>query len=84
MERTQKCSECGGELETGFVPDVSIATPFKTSWHRGEPDEKKRILDFMQYGPDVKYDRSQLIAIQTFRCTQCGLLKMYANPPASA
>jgi len=82
MNEAQKCSDCGGELETGFVPDVSMATAFKSSWHRGEPDDKT-ILDFLKYGPGVKYDRSKLIAIQAFRCTQCGLLKMYANHSTS-
>ncbi len=78
MAHNQKCADCGEELEAGFIPDISLATAFKSSWHRGEPDDKT-MLDFLKYGPGVKFDRSHLIAIQALRCTKCGLLKFYAN-----
>ena len=79
MDLSQTCTGCGAELEIGFIPDVSMAVALKLSWHRGEPDDKT-MLDFLKYGPGVKYDRSQLIAIRALRCTKCGLLKLYANP----
>ena len=83
MDPGQSCAECGAELEIGFIPDVSMPTAFKSSWHRGEPGDKT-MLDYLKQGPGgVKYDRSQLIAIRALRCTKCGLLKLYANPKIS-
>ncbi len=79
MALSQTCADCGAELEIGFIPDLSLAAVFKSSWHPGEPGDKT-ILDFLKYGPGVKYDRSQLIAIRALRCTKCGLVKLYANP----
>ncbi len=78
MDLGQECADCGAEMEIGFIPDLSMATAFRSSWHRGEPDDKT-ILDFLKYGPGVKYDRSQLIPVRALRCTKCGLLKLYAN-----
>ena len=78
MDINQECTDCEAELENGFILDISVATAFKASWHRGEPDDKT-ILDFLRYGPGIKHDHSKLLAIQALRCTKCGLLKLYAN-----
>ncbi len=78
MTQTTKCPDCDGEMELGFIPDVSMGAALQTSWHRGIPDDKT-ILDFLKYGPGVKYDRSQLLAVRAYRCKHCGLLRLYAN-----
>jgi hypothetical protein len=75
---TKKCSDCGGTLESGFVPDMSYGAAFQSSWHAGEPDEKS-MLDYLKFGQGIKYDRTQLILIEAWRCCDCGLLKFYAN-----
>lgn len=35
-EQTQ-CRECGGEMEAGFIADVSEATVLQQTWVRGIP-----------------------------------------------
>lgn len=80
MSQPQACSDCGGELEIGILPDVSMAAALQSAWHRGEPDDKT-ILDYLKLGPGVKYERSQLIPIRALRCTNCGVLAMYAKSP---
>ena len=80
MDQAQKCTDCAGELETGFIPDITLGAALQTSWHRGEPDDKT-MLDYLKHGPGVKYERSQLIAVRALRCKQCGVLKLYAKTP---
>ena len=78
MEPTTLCPDCNGELELGFVPDVTMFKALQLSWHRGTPDDKT-FLEFLKYGPSVKYDRSQLLPIRAYRCQNCGLLRLFAD-----
>ena len=78
MTQPSRCADCDGELEVGFIPDVSMGAALQTAWHRGVPDDKT-ILDYLKFGPGVKYDRSQLLPVRAFRCKACGLLRLYAN-----
>ncbi len=42
MNSPRQCADCGGELEMGFVPDVSVTVAQQSSWHRGEHDKTSR------------------------------------------
>jgi hypothetical protein len=64
-----RCSECGGEMEVGFLVDVTDSRTLQQRWARG-PVVKSWIL-----GVKVK----QSLLIETHRCKNCGLLKSYAK-----
>jgi hypothetical protein len=64
-----RCSECGGEMEAGFIADVAESSVLQQRWARG-PVEKKWIG-----GVKVK----ESLPVTTHRCQSCGLLKSYAK-----
>ena len=68
-----KCTDCGIEMETGFLVDQR---GLGTDWHRGFPESATFVgLETSAY----KIDRTQLLETTTYRCTRCGLLKSYAK-----
>jgi hypothetical protein len=73
------CPDCSGEMERGFVPDSTYGAAFLSCWHRGEPAATKGFLEKLRQGAGVRYDFEQMQVITAFRCTLCGLLKLYAN-----
>ena len=72
----QKCHECHAEMEMGFVPDFAYAAIAQMVWHRGDP-EPSRILG-VKTG-SVKVDQQEFVPITAYRCTGCGLLRLYAD-----
>ena len=78
------CSDCGGELELGFIPDVTYGNVWQSCWHRGDANEKKTFLQKLVSGGGVNYDEREMIAITVYRCSSCGLLKLYATPASES
>ncbi|MBC7909335.1 MAG: hypothetical protein H7Y30_02480 [Pyrinomonadaceae bacterium] len=74
-----KCSECGGEMEEGFILDRSYGTRLVSSWVKGSPEPS------FWLGLSVK--GKEFRTVQTWRCVQCGFLKSYAvtevDPPSN-
>jgi hypothetical protein len=66
-----RCSDCGGEMETGFMLDYSYAALLQQRWVKDAP--KFGWLG----GLKVKQDATR--AVLTERCKGCGLLKSYAR-----
>jgi hypothetical protein len=69
-ERTP-CGECAGEVEAGFIADVSEATVLQQTWVRGIP--QKRWIG------GLKVDRKNCVPVRANRCKNCGFLKFYAQ-----
>jgi len=64
-----RCSECGGEMEAGFIPDVAEGKVLQQTWARG-PVEKGSFGSVKVKDP---------LPVTTHRCRNCGLLKSYAK-----
>jgi DNA-directed RNA polymerase subunit RPC12/RpoP len=74
----QKCADCDSEMELGFLPDLSHGGVHQTKWHKGEAEDSR----FLGRKTGVKVDQRELVPITAYRCSNCGLLKFYANAPA--
>lgn len=66
-----KCAKCGGEMETGFVPDYTHGGILNLYWHPGDPEPS------FWFG--TKVEKNELIPVQTYRCEDCGYLEFYAE-----
>lgn len=69
-------------MEVGFIPDASYDRVIQTCWHRGMPKSKK-LLGMKRSNEALNYDVNEMIGIETFRCTGCGLLRSYARKSES-
>jgi hypothetical protein len=70
IERTQ-CPECGGEMEGGFIADLSEASVLQQTWVRGVPEKR--------WFGGLKVDRKNCAPVRTNRCKKCGFLKSHAE-----
>ncbi len=67
------CLECGSAMEEGFIPVMmSYGEVRQTAWHAGKPERS--------WLGGVKAKEDQVTMITAYRCTKCGLLKLYAKP----
>jgi hypothetical protein len=65
-------SECGGEMEAGFMIDVAEAGVLQQKWARGLP-----VKGWL--GISVKVKKEDCLLVETHRCKSCGYLKCYAK-----
>lgn len=70
----QSCSDCGSTMEEGFIPDRTYGSIMQLNWHRGRAEE----LSVLGLKLGVNFDLKQMISVTAMRCTNCGLLKLYA------
>ncbi|KAA5546931.1 hypothetical protein FYK55_00455 [Roseiconus nitratireducens] len=88
MSDPLKCGDCGEKLELGFIPDASYAVVLQAQWHPGTPEDKT-FLGFRPQTlmgkdvPAIKHDSEHMRAITAYRCTVCGVLKLYAREKES-
>lgn len=67
-----QCPRCHGVMDRGFVVDVGDYSVAETQkWVDGEP---KRT-----FWAGVTLKNRRVIAVSTFRCSQCGYLESYAT-----
>ena len=59
-------------MEEGFLPDFARANVLQQGWAKGIPR-------LSRLGRSIKIRRQDLIAVLTFRCTQCGYLESYSS-----
>lgn len=71
IESPKTCPKCGGGMVQGFVLDGIHGGYQVSSWVRGSPQRS--------FWQGLKIDRSSLIPIGTFRCSECGFLESYAE-----
>lgn len=70
LERT-KCTECGREMETGFLVDFTYGAALAQTWTSGVPQKR--------WWGRVKVNQDQCRTVETDRCKACGFLKSYAK-----
>jgi hypothetical protein len=80
MTKNLRCTDCRGELELGYIPDVTYGFVHQAAWHEGDPKAKKGIFERLTSGAGAKFDRNYMTPITAYRCAQCGLIKLYAVP----
>ena len=66
-----KCSECGGEMEIGFIADNTEGGWVQQVWVKDRAEKK--------WIGGVKVKRENVRTLDTNRCKSCGFLKSYAN-----
>jgi predicted nucleic-acid-binding Zn-ribbon protein len=70
-EPAKTCPKCGRQMEEGYIPDRGYGVVQVAIWISGQP--RKAFLG----GIDI--DGKSMVAIQTFRCLECGYLESYAK-----
>jgi hypothetical protein len=80
MTEALRCPDCHGEMEAGYIPDTTYGGVAQAFWHPGDPKGKKTFLEAVASGGGVKYDERKTVPITTYRCSRCGMLKLYAMP----
>lgn len=81
MSGSRTCLACSGPMEPGFVPtSKGGASMFPAAWHPGAPDADKSFWEKVTTGAEgAKIDPDQLVPILAHRCSECGLLQLYAS-----
>ena len=63
------CPKCNGEMEEGFIPDITDAGVDQSRWAEGSPQPG--------FWGGTKLPKRRLL-ITTYRCMRCGYLESYA------
>lgn len=71
-----RCSDCRGEMEPGYVPDMAYGAIMNQRWVPGSPEK--------HWFAGLKVDWSDCRLLEAYRCKGCGLLKFYANALAGS
>ena len=66
-----RCTECGGEMEPGFLVDHTENGILQQRWAKGAPQKR--------WWGGLKVNRDDVRRVETARCKVCGFLKSYAN-----
>ena len=74
-----KCTACGGELETGFIPDIGHAQTWVAIWVAGAPSTDKKFWERLRSGAGVSLDAVDAKVIDAKRCRACGHLELFAT-----
>jgi hypothetical protein len=61
-------------MEEGFIPDATYGAILQSHWYPGEPDERK----FLGISTGAKIEKSEMLPIEAYRCSRCGVLRLYA------
>lgn len=69
--KEKKCNDCGGQMVEGFILDMTYGGQLVPRWVEGRPEKS------MWTG--VKAKGKECRSVETYRCTQCGLLLSYAS-----
>ena len=82
MARNLVCSECGGEMQEGFIADYAYADRMilPSRWVAGSPEI--RSPSFWGIYVDLRRlinNQKEKYYITTYRCNRCGFLKLYAG-----
>ena len=77
MNESKQCPDCDGTMETGFILDHGRHIALQSSWYPGIP-EKGKLFGLKMNGLGVVYDPGKGLPVTAFRCTQCGLVRLYS------
>ena len=66
-----RCSKCNGQMQQGFVMDMTRNGRLVSQWGAGKP--------IKSFWVGTKLPAEKLVPIGAFRCTNCGFLECYAR-----
>lgn len=69
------CSECGGTMKMGFIPDQTYGRIENLFWVEGRPVKS--------FWTGLKIDDKKWHYVVAYRCEHCGFLKLYAGSDQS-
>jgi hypothetical protein len=67
----ERCMKCNGQMEQGFVMDMSDGLRLVSQWAAGAP--------MKSFWLGTKLPKEKLVPIGVFRCATCGYLESYAR-----
>jgi hypothetical protein len=67
----ERCPKCNGQMEQGFIQDMTYGARLVSQWARGAPVKS--------FWSGTKLADDKLIPIGVFRCESCGFLESYAR-----
>ena len=73
MARNLVCSECGGTMMLGFIPNFSNRGILMTAWVEGKP--KKSFWG----GIASDFYKRKNYCITAYCCDRCGFINLYAE-----
>ena len=74
------CASCRTAMEPGFVPEAVPGGIFVSVWHPGDPTKVKKTWAERIASPGgVRYGREEVLAIEAYRCAECGRLELFAR-----
>ena len=68
---SKSCPDCQGQMIEGFIVDTTHGGYLVPRWIEGHPEKSLWV--------GVKTKGKESFAVETYRCTNCGLLRSYAN-----
>jgi hypothetical protein len=75
-----KCLACGGSLTIGFIPDTNGGQVWSAVWLAGEPSTDKGFWEAVRSaGHGVAVGDARPVAVDAYRCDDCGRLEIYAT-----
>ena len=66
-----ECPKCKGDMEEGFILDVTHGHRLASHWVAGAPEKS--------FWLGVKVKGKRLMNVRTFRCKSCGYLESYSS-----
>ena len=66
-----RCPKCDGEMEDGFIADMTHGGVLPSKWVEGKPVKS--------FWTGTKIGNKETVEITTYRCISCGYLELYAK-----
>ena len=70
-----QCHKCNAEMEKGFILDEEYGCAYPLRWIEGDPGKSTL---WRKLRGVIKRNKRKII-IETYRCTSCGFLELFAN-----
>jgi predicted nucleic-acid-binding Zn-ribbon protein len=70
-DHPQQCPKCDGEMEQGFIMDMTHGGRLVSQWGAGPPRK--------YFWLGTKLPEEKLIPMGAFRCASCGYLELFAR-----
>lgn len=71
MTARKQCPKCSSGMAAGFILDQNYGSVGVSKWQDGPPKKS--------FWTGVKLNKSDQIAVTTWKCERCGFLESYAT-----
>ena len=78
-DKASKCPKCGAEMVEGFLLDHSHGAHVVAQWIEGKPEASV----WQRFWHRLNLRGRERRTLSAHRCTQCGLLELYASEAPS-